>query len=128
MEAPALAFSLGVLALVIGSAFIFARKPDLRLTAETARRAFLEDYWDCAVDTVTVSRDGSAALLRLAGGGVGVVTVLGDQAVTRRVDEADLKISAREDGLAVRLPMLGWIQLQLGEAEARAWAPAEARA
>jgi len=124
MEAPALAFSFGVLALIIGSVFLLARKPDFRLgSKDAASRLFLEDYWDARIETVSLSEDGRAALLDLAGGEVGIVSAFGDRAVTRRLPERALCARLAEDGLELRLSdaSLRRVRLVLDPTEAVRW-------
>ncbi|TGY87662.1 hypothetical protein E5163_14615 [Marinicauda algicola] len=125
MDAPALTFSLGVLALIIASAFVFARKPGLRLASrEEAARLFLVDHWDAPVRAVSLSGDGRAALLELDGGEVGIVSVFGDRAVTRRLPAKALRVAGRGDGLELRLPdaSLPRLRLDLAPDEHARWA------
>lgn len=92
--------------------------------AESVRSQLAVDHPDWAVESVVVGTDGQAALVELAGGGLGLVAVLGDRFVSRRLGPGSLTaLRADPDTVRLHLADVGFPRARLALPDTPARAP-----
>lgn len=100
MENPLIALtSVLAVALLVGLNWLIGGWRPLRIEDRAAAaERYRQDYWDDAVSDAACDDDGRAALLILEGAeAIGLVAVLGDKMVTRRLERGMVK-AATLDG------------------------------
>lgn len=101
---------LGIAAIVVAVHLTGGSKPLRMASEDEARAAFLGDHSDVEIEAVYLSESGDAAILELAGGGVGVVQSFGHRFVTRLLTSEDLSEAVAGEGgrLSLRMREFGW--------------------
>lgn len=83
-------------------------------STEEARSRYLSDFPHAAIEAIVLTDSGSAALLRLVGGGLGLVVVLGHHAFTRQLSpDQPRQLHTTGNGLQLRLVDFGVPPLRL---------------
>ncbi|WP_298678798.1 hypothetical protein [uncultured Lentibacter sp.] len=94
----------------------------LRLTCEAhVRAAWLREHPEDAPQTILLTQDGRAALLRLASGHLGLLRALGADTVAQYLGRATWQITA--NGIKLTLPDFATqpLNIRLTEAERQDW-------